>query len=163
MQGRNKSPGKGVTRSSFPLTVTLGHWKHTYMPRTCVDALGELETLTLHAAEWRTFFQRQGAVRKPEANQREENVWTERGVHIKTKGLGLYISLHCLCSRGLLPIWAGIYSSKRTRGVRWVLNQLDYVYLHIFCVFAVASWDRLNSNHEDQHSQCILLVYSASA
>lgn len=41
---------------------------------------GKLETLTLHVAEWRTF-QRQGAVREPEANQSEEDVGigTERG------------------------------------------------------------------------------------
>lgn len=69
----HKSSGKGVIRSYRPLTVTLGHWKYTYVPRMCVDALGKLGTLTLSAAEWRTL-QRQGTVREPEANQSEEDV-----------------------------------------------------------------------------------------
>lgn len=47
------------------------------MPRTRVGAVGKLEALTLGAAESRTL-QRQGAVREPEANQSEEDVWTER-------------------------------------------------------------------------------------
>lgn len=163
MQGRDKSPGKEVTRSYLPLTVTLGHWKYTYVPRTCVDALGEVGDIN-PAYCWVENISKARSSERTRSQSEWRGCLNREGGAYKDLGFGSSLSLSLLlCSSWFLPIWAGIYNSKRTRGVRWVPNQLDYVYLHTFCPFAVASWDGLNSNHKDQHSQCILLVYSAPA
>lgn len=159
MQRRDKSPGKGVTRSYFPLSLWVTG-NNTCMPRTCVGAAGKLETLTLGAAESRTL-QRQGAVREPEANQSEEDVWTERESVYKDLGFGAPLSCSTVsvlvntCQSG--QVFLQLQEDKR--------SQVSLGSTRLTCISSLCSCSArlLNLHHKDQTSQCILLVYSEPA